>query len=315
MIAGKDKEIAVDVVVMPDPYASAGTSSQRIEFFEYSHRLFEDLWLAKFNPEFSKAVMVACTAPGENLSPSFWTFGGPYGFVRVSAPDEDPYKFDPDGRLANCIALSRLAQPTSLGFEYAARVRRRANGSRMIIPARPTELNPHAFVSAENLNWLTPGDLSLITALVESYFKSPPPKRVDSAFWYFEAASRSFYVDHRWPLLVAGLEALVRVSGEKNPKDPNRYPGSTDVFAKRLAQISTMLQQPVLAEQTLRDIYKRRSNLVHGQGLGQIDGTMRMLYDATELLLRTILRRAMLDGVFAALFASDQAVKQGLPLV
>jgi hypothetical protein len=310
---------AVDVAIMATPYVTSGAGAGRpIQFFERSIHIFENLWLAKFSTDIAHAVMTACEAPGENV-PTFRQFGGPFGILRVAAAGEDPVQFDPDGRLAACIALSRLAHPTSLDHQYAARVVRPANGTRSSIPGQPSGqlmfLSRRAFVSEDTSNWLIPDDIPLIGKLAASYFTSPPSKRVNSALWYLESAFRSYFVEHRWPFLVAGLESLVHIRDEKSPPNSRRWATSTEVFVKRLGKVGKRLQESAFDDEKLRKMYDRRSGLVHGQGLGQMEEETRGLYPATESLLRTGLRRALLDTVFAAIFRSDYAVSQELPIV
>jgi hypothetical protein len=307
-------ERVMDLVIVPSPYGAYHGAPKRPEiFFDRSYCLYDDVWLADFDGDFVDAVMDACSPRGENFNP-VRQYGGPYGFIRVNAPEIGTYRFDADGRLAVCVGLSRLAFPTAVGFQYAARIRTPNAGARIIAPMPPTNLNPYAFVSDERSNWLIPDDVPLIRRLVESYFTNKPTARIGSALWQFETAFRSYYVDTRWPLLVTGLEALVHIRGERDPKHRTRHAGSTRVFAQRLAILAARVGQPSATESVLRNIYDRRSTLVHGQGLGQLDQTTRELYDATEQLLAGVLRTALLEPEFSALFASDAAIQAAFPL-
>lgn len=312
MLIREGEERVIDLVIVPSPYA-VRTPSRPITFFEDSHHIFEDVWLAHYEGDFADAVMDACSVRGENFNPTR-QYGGPYGFIRTNAPQSGTYAFDSDGRLTLCVGLSRLAHPSSINYQYAARIRHWPNGSRIIAPVRIANLNHAAFVSDEEGNWLIPDDVPLIRSLVSSYYASKPPVRLGTALWHFETAFRSYYVDTRWPLLATGLEALVHIGSERDPRDPRRYAGSTRVFVKRIARLAAQVDQAHVTESILYDIYDRRSGLVHGQGLGQLDAATRALYETTEKLLAAILRRGILDTAFAGQFVDDSSVQAALPL-
>lgn len=305
-----------DVVLMPNPYADAGSKPGRpLVYFDGSLRITEDIWLADFDSEFATAILDACGQIGENFKP-IRQYGAPYGFVRVSAPytQQEGLQFDHDGRLLSCVALSRLVHPTSLGFQYSARIRQWKNGHRQIVPHTPHDVNAYAFVTDIDRNWLIPDDAPVLSQLFTAYFSSKPPQRVLAALWNHETVARNHYIDVRWPLLVTGLEALVHLAGERDLRNPVKYAGSTRVFVQRLVAIGK--HQPALAvpEDVLRDIYDRRSTLAHGQSFGALDPATKILYRATEDLLRGILRIAILNSTFASTFASDAAVQSNYPL-
>ena len=52
-------------------------------------------------------------------------------------------------------------------------------------------------------------------------------------------------------------------------------------------------------------MYDERSALAHGQVFGTLDLTRKTLYRRMEALLRGILKKAILDPGFGAIFASD----------
>jgi hypothetical protein len=316
MVLARGRPLITDVVLVPSPYAHGGGGPGRpIVYFEDSYRIAEDVWLANFDIDFANGIMDACEPRGENFEPRR-QYGAPYGLVRVSVPDVPGHTlhFDHDSRLLTCVALSRLVHPTSIGFAYSARIIERNDGSRQVVPHTPHDLNARAFVIDPDQDWLVPADVPEIRQLLQAYVGSARPQRVSSALWHFEIAARTYYFDIRWPLHVTGLEALVHVAGERDPKNQRRYAGSTQVFVNRLLAIGRSKPNLAVAEDVLRDIYDRRSTLAHGQSFGQLDSSTKQLIRTTEQLLRGVLKECLLDAQFASTFANDGAVQSTYPL-
>lgn len=305
-----------DVVLMPSPYSFASPSSTRPrDFFQDSHAILEDVWLARLESSFANAIMDACQVRGENFNP-IRQFGAPYGFVRVAAPlsAESPYDFDPDGKLVNCLRLSRLIHPTSIGMAHAARVRVWKSGAREIIPVRSHLINPFAFVVNPDEDWLIPNDVPNIRAICSSFFVNAPPLRVNSALWHLEACARTYFVDIRWPQVVTALESLIHLSNEPHPTRPKTFAGSTQVFVQRLHKLAGQIGFSI-SESDLRSIYSERSILTHGLHFGDLTPERKRLYALTEDLARAVVRRCIEDSSLAATFASDSTIKAAYPLV
>lgn len=308
-----EQESATDILLVPSPYARGRATPERPQaFFDASHRLHEDVWIQKPTPDLIELVAKACTAPGHNFSP-IRQYGFPYAFARHNAPLADPYLFDPDSRLLAAVALSRLVYPTSVGFGYAARIIRREGSEPVIVAAHITGLNRHAFVLDDTLDWLIPSDIDPLSELIAAYHARPRPKRVSSALWHREFAARAHYVDQRLPALVTGLEALVHINGERDPKS-GRYAGSTRVFRQRCSQLGSQLSVPATSEADLQEIYELRSGVVHGQGFAGLDPRTLAQITTAERLLSAALRRAILDPQFSVQFDSDANIQSSLPL-
>lgn len=203
--------------------------------------------------------------------------------------------------------------PTSIAFSYAARVRYPAYGGRQIIPGAPSNLNPHAFVSEELSDWLIPSDVPSLIELVQAYQKQNAPQRVRNALWNHESAFRNYFIENRWAMIVTGIESLVHIRDEKDPKT-GKHAGSTRVFAQRGSQLATLLGVAGLDEVALRRSYAMRSEIVHGSGVPEVGADAKRLYESTESLLSTCIARALLDDSFAAQFQSDKSVQSAFPL-
>lgn len=314
MLIVEGEPLVRDVVLVAGPYQEHGPSSTRsIVHFDGLLEVIEGLLLGDIGRDLSEAVLDACSPTGENFKP-YRQFGAPYAFVRTPVPhphDSGP-SLDPDGRLYRCVALSRLVHPTSVGFEYSARVRTWPNGSRQIIPNDFRALNRHAFVASGENNWLNPSDLNELRTILQAYEATRPSQRVLSALWYFEAAFRSYYLDVRWPLLTTGIESLIHIDGERLAS--GKFAGSTKVFVDRLLRIGAMDATLLRSEQHLKDLYRLRSGYVHGQALNAAHPQTAALYRDKEELLRLILRKALLDDQFRAIFETTGAIQAMLPL-
>lgn len=164
----------------------------------------------------------------------------------------------------------------------------------------------------ENDNWLIPDDVPLIGNLLRAWNPAAVGKRIQAAIWYFEMTARNFYSDIRWPLLVTALESLVRI---KNEQDRNGRPvGSTRAFVSRLAQLGARDPALTVSEGDLRDMYEKRSDLVHALAVVAMDEVTKTVYRNLENLVRNVLRKAILEPSFAAIFASDQHLAAALPI-
>jgi hypothetical protein len=303
----------MDVVLVPGPYQDHDPAISRpIVWFDAPIEIAPSICIGDIGHDLSEAVLDACDPSGENFKPHR-QFGAPYGFYRtvLSASVKEGLTFDPDNQLCKCIALSRLIHPTSIGFRYSARIRTWKNGARQIIPHSRGDLSPDAFLTDTPNNFLVPADAPSILALIQAFDAGPLPQRLHSGMWYCETAFRSYYVDLRWPLLTTGLEALIHIDGERFG---GRFAGSTKVFVDRLLALGGIEAAFLVPENDLRAMYGHRSGLVHGQTLGTLDPARRALYSRKEQLLRGILRKAILDPAFRALFTTDAAIQEGLPL-
>jgi hypothetical protein len=256
-------------------------------------------------------ILDATEPPGRNYR-AHRAYGGGYAFIRSPAPEPAPgeHDFDTDLRLRTAITLSRLVHPTSIGLTHAVRIRTKGE------PRENWEIGPRvgepAFVLDLNDNWLIPADIPLLAELIRAWNPNTAPKRLKAAIWYFEMAARAYYVDLRWPLLVTALESLVKIKDERRAN--GRPLGSTSAFVGRLTRIGETDPSLCLPADDLREIYEKRSDLVHALGLVDLHDATQSLYRKLETLTRAFLRKMILDPQFAAHFASDTALADAFPL-
>lgn len=115
------EEEFTDVVLMVDAFAEAKEVPDPLPgYFDEDVTLSGDLFLGPLL-SLRRELLDACDPRGINWEPP--TKAYPVNFVigRRAAPGH-PWNFDPDRRLWTCIQLSRLVQPTSLGFDRAGRL-------------------------------------------------------------------------------------------------------------------------------------------------------------------------------------------------
>ena len=310
---------ATDYVLVVLPYVeyASGISSREVEYFATEIAISDEITIGPIDAGLSEAIIVACNPrhDGYHLpTPP----QAAYALWRRHPDSEAPPgpAFDADNKLTTCVLLSRLVHPTSIGFQYAARVRIWDGRDRQITALRDRSINPNAFVIDERSNWLVPNDIAALSYLFDNFYRHTRPNRINSALWYSEYAARTYYTDLRWPLIVTGLEALVKIYGERvsGTKGGSRKVGSTECFVDRLSQLGWIDHRLALPVNDLTEIYDTRSVLTHGQPLGALDERKRDLYTAAELLLRGIAFRAIVDTTFRGIFASDASIQAHLPI-
>ncbi len=305
-----------DLTMVEWPYADHDDKSTRpIVYFDDPVQVDGDLWIAMLDDELTKWLLDATEPAGRNYHP-YRQYTGGYALIRSDAPAQKPEQgdFDPDMRLRTAIALSRLVHPTSLCLAHSVRIRTlgKPRNDWQIVPHTEAQIGESAFVLDVNDNWLIPSDVPALAHLLTACNPTKIPKRVAAALWSNEMAARSYYSDMRWPLLVTGLESLVRIKNEKDQQ--GGAVGSTRAFVGRLGQLGQLDGTLAVSAPDLRAIYEKRSDLVHALALVAMDQPTKALYRKLDNLLRAILRKAILDPGFAALFASDKGVSTAFPL-
>lgn len=223
--------------------------------------LDDELWIGKIESKLANRVMDACEPPGSFHHSPIRQYGQLYAYVRERIiPLADSVGWDEDSRLQSCVAVSRLLHPTTVSFEYAARVVVRLNGELdEIFPGPVSGLGSEVWLpkTTNYRNWLVPDDLAELRAILRKFpTLKGLPERVSRALWYFEYAARTYYLDVRWTLVCIGLEALVHT----DRKD------STKQFTNRISQMAREVGVPVTVDDA-KSAYESRSSLAHGQGL------------------------------------------------
>lgn len=270
--------------------------------FREEVRIYEDLYIGPLR-DLRGQIYDACQPKGMNWVEPTRNFPIEYGIYRCQASSERRWIWDPDQRLQTCLMLSRLVRPTSIGVRYAARLIYDPENSLIeIAPANISGTGTKAWVVDESRNWLRDSDIPPLRTLLQCFDSAVLSSRVSRAFWHFEHGCRNAWIDARWPIMTIALEALVHT---------DRY-HSTRQFVERISALAERIDGLDVSEDELSEIYNRRSELAHGQGLGLLDNETRALYLRMEEVLRRILETIVLDPDVAAIFENTNTIRREL---
>lgn len=296
-------------------YAVPGTIA-RTKRIDAPIDLGHDLWLGRLDHELIDQVRDACMPAGLHF-PLHHAWGFMYSMFRTNAPQNpnSQYQWDPDGRLNLAIRLSRLVHPTSISCEFTARVADPPEvATRVIAPSHIKGWGAKAQVLDTDADRLTAEDAAVLRQLLAVYNHATTSERLKSALFYFEMVALTKWVDLRWVTLTTACESLIHVDGERDPGNPARYSGSTNVFVRRMSRLTTLVDGAPLPDDDLRQMYRQRSALAHGLVFTGMTPEKRRLYGSHENALRRILLKAVLDPAFAAFFLTDESIQAALPL-
>lgn len=265
-----------------------------------------DLWIGRIDGEAAKIIFDLCEPSFHGTPKPVIQYAQLYSFVREIQGGANPYEWDKDGRLQNCVAVSRLLAPSGVSLRYAARVRHNTDHSVAdISPADIRGVPVDTFLSGRpERDWLTEADGIRLRSLMARIDSKPLSPRANRAFWYHEYAVRTYFVELRWVYVATALESLIHVSRE--------FSGLQ--FRERVAQIAAELGVPGFGIGEARQAYHLRSLLAHGQQLGGLAPADRQLYDSMEEVLRRALLRSIEDDVFADTLGDDQKIKKRWPV-
>src|SRR5208282_2503771 len=190
------------------------------------------------------------------------------------------------------MALSRLIRPTTTGNRYCAKIYPQFATDPPIQALLISGANPDVTISDGSQDWLSPEDgLELRQLMPWVSPNKQMPKRVHRALWNHEDAMRTYFLDFRFPIVVAGLEALTTVEKGR---------GITKRFVRRVGQLATEFGVN-LSKREIEQAYDLRSEVAHGRSfLYDLHGVLpqsdhRSLYDKLESLLRTVVKNCVLD--------------------
>lgn len=292
-----------DVVLKVEPPARIPESMRIRDRFQ----LGDDLWLVPKDWDLFKAVVPACDPPGQNRGLVSDLRAPAYSIVRTNPPSPESSQWDADQRLGLCIALSRLVRPTSIGYEYAVRIRGRLGELPFSVSPGPVRgFGARAWVSRPEEDYFRPQDLPAIRDVVAAFFANrfQPKSRLRQAFWFHEYAALTELVDIRWLFTATALESLLCTDSSQ----------STRHFTKRLPLLAEAVGAPPFAPKDASRMWALRSALSHGSKHGGLDAEDMRVYTAAEEVLQAALRKAVLDLEFRAVFEDASSIQARFPL-
>jgi hypothetical protein len=289
-----------DVVLFPTPKELDAQRRPIRRKFDLS----SDLRIDILSRSVSKIVFESCEPPGYNFNP-VRQYGQLYSFIRDIPPIGETLHWDPDQRLQYCVALSRIVHPTTVSFEFAARICENQNGEvQKVVPGPVYGSGSLAFVIDPKHNFLVEDDVKKLKVILSSLEKNPLKDPVAMALWYHEYASRSFEMDIRWPIITTGLEALIHTDRHQ----------STRQFVNRVIKLAERIGSIDISSDEAGEMYDLRSALSHGQGLGNLAPEKNELYEKMERLLRLVIKMAILDTNLNAFLSDPDRIRAEWPV-
>jgi hypothetical protein len=273
-------------------------------------------------------VMNACTPRGHYFLP-VRQFGQRYSFVKevsLDELDERHYAWDTDGTLDDALTLSRLVRDNGYSTEYAARLLDYEDGQRCIVYVLHRE-DKAIWRLHRDREWLDAAEGRELASLLAAYWgcREQLPPRVRRAMWRMAYAPRIRWADMVVPILVGGIEALLKI-GRRD---------LTQQFKKRAPALAADVGIDGLDEDLAERLYDGRSDWVHGSHVqlfaGPSAGTDNPAEEESEgpqssdersalaevaLLqdvLRGAVRRAIEDAEFRQIFATDETIAERWP--
>lgn len=179
--------------------------------------------------------------------------------------------------------------------------------SERLVPHDAGEARVAFRIDVGSRGWLDADEARQLRKLLEAYDPERLPRRVRRALWLCELMVRERYLEDTLPLIVAGLEALLKVGRER----------LTAQFAQRAAALAGELAIPLDEERALA-AYDDRSGIVHG---AQIDLSQPTEYgrfvataDALQQTLRAAIKKAVEELAFRSVFGADDDIAARWPL-
>lgn len=265
--------------------------------------LCENFWVGdlpyKVDPDL---VFDACASAGLNFR-AFRQYGMRYAFCRKTEVTQSDhyYEWDHDVIIGRTIFISRLIRPTTISTSLSARLYFENCKLKTIVPGLTQAPSANAWVVAKNSwrDWLSVEELVRLRSLMSKYDLNPPD-RVRRSRKHIDHAFHSFYLDQRIASIVSSFESLLKIS---------KYQ-ATQQFVSRSVVLAAKVGHS-LSDTEAEEMYNNRSAYVHGTDVdfSEFSDSLIDKYNRFEEVLRISLLRASTEANFAALFASDETIK------
>jgi hypothetical protein len=267
----------------------------------------DDLYIGKIDSRAVKHVLDFGDPKGYKIDTPPRQWGYFYAFVRIVPEPAEMHRWDTDQRLQTAVALSRLIRPTSISFRNAGRIRYNDDGTvRHAMPAWLRGVDPDSWLPEDSQyrDWLIKEEMVEVKALFQTMTTSTLPVRVSRAFFYHEYAARTYYGEVRWVLVCTALESLLNT-------DPYH---SGAQFRERVPLVASNLKLAFTQDEA-RKAWSMRSHLSHGGATGKLSPPEEEVYKKLEVVLRAVLKKAILDNGFASTFADDKLIRAEWPVI
>jgi hypothetical protein len=268
--------------------------------------------IEQIDDELAERLFAATSLRGEDWSPPR-TFDAVHAYVREAwaedagdSPDAVG-RWDHERRLWPAVQLSRLVRDNNASTEYAVQRQIRADGSESLIPFDGFESHVVYRLYPERPGWLDCDEAIELRALLDAYGSGPDlPARVRRALRQADAVTNERYLEDALPQVVAAFESLLKIG--------KRF--VTAQFSQRVPALAAEVEVE-LAVAECEGVYDDRSALVHGAVLDlsvphDLDEFGRR-FNSLQEALRRVVRRAIEDPDFAAVFEDDARITERWP--
>ncbi len=288
------------------------------------------LRIDRLSDDDAELVMNACTPRGHFFAP-IRQFGQRYSFIRDVALDEwraRPFRWDETGEIGDALLLSRLVRDHSQSTMFAARIADFADGEQTVVYTLPSE-GKSVFRLHSDRDWLDPDEGAELRELLRAYWaigESALPARVQRAIFRVEYASWIRWSDLALPVLVSGLEALLKTDRGQ----------ATHQFKARVSALATDLGLDGMTAEFCERMCDARSQSVHGEHVrlftsgpaqqqaaeeGAHEGPLtdaqrsaiRDIARVQDVLRRTV-RRCIEEDDFRGTFESEDSIRNRWPM-
>ena len=271
--------------------------------------------------------MNACTPRGHYFFP-VRQFGQRFSMVRAVPAEEwqpHPFHWDSNGALSDALMISRLVRDHGYSLQYAARITDYEDGEQMI-SYMPGVEGKAAYRLRHDRDWPDASEAGEVRSLLTAFWEAEDtlPPRVRRATFRTEYACWSRYADQVLPMVVGGLEALLKVGRSR----------LTQQFVQRTSALADELSVADVTEEFCSTMYDARSDGVHGSHVQlfapptpstddgetvegpETDTEREALSEVAKLqdVLRAAVRRCIEDQTFREIFTSDDAIRKRWPV-
>jgi hypothetical protein len=237
-----------------------------------------------------------------------WAYG--------AAPPKKMYDWDSDGRLYECLVLSRLVRDNNTACEHAVRRLVNGNGTEQLVPMAAFDSHVAYRLHPRQQGWLDISEGVRLRGLVAAYNAAGTPPRIKLAIRRLESVARERFLEDALPLAVGTAEALLKVG----PAYARKMAGAdyaTQQFIQRVPAMAAEVGTTITQAQC-KVLYRDRSALVHG---GRVDLSKPHRLTAFEKgfvalveTLRAAVRGALERPAFASTFVQDAAITARWPV-
>ncbi len=303
-----------DIALFPSVEIDDLELLQKYPILKKEIEISDDLWIAPIDRKLADKI-IDCCEPRDFFDKEKNQDGElegyrlpdfiPYAFKREKPPDSDRFNWDIDDKLKGLIALSRIIHPTTISYQYSAKLKFDGIDLLRITPGLTYGPGSYAYIANPGRNWLTEEEAKELKQLWPIYTNKNLLEPCSRAMWYFECASQNCFLDVRCLLIAVGIESLINTDSDR----------STKQFTYRIQKLSELLDKNInLNNAKATDMYDLRSEVAHGESINDAPNENLELYKQMEDILRLTIKKFIIDEGFYAFISDKDKVGNAWPL-